>query len=195
MIPSTPLVVLRPEGIYLAPDDISPGLLYDYELGGLALEDASEGLEYQNWVCWFDGASVRAKPVSDTGNGTVLISITGVTRLSFALDLDMRPYVAYTLSDGVSRFYWYNPALPAHTTSVYTGTRTPRVCYDDKRSSSMFTSDIVIAYLKGSDLCYRQQRDNFTVEYTRYTDLPLSARLINVGKTTAHQLQFEIALT
>lgn len=181
---------------FLEPDDRTPGLLHDYEMGGLALDDASEDLTYQEWLCYLDtdGQTVRVRPVSGSGDGTSILVQPGITRLSFALDVDMKPSLAYVTTGADVFFRWYNPTMSAYETLTVAGARTPRVCWDDKRPANIANGDILLAYLRDDNLCYRQRRGLYTTEHVLASGLPTMARLVNVGMTYENRLQFQLAM-
>ena len=168
-----------------------PGRLYDYEYSGVALNDGTQGLEVQYWVCWANRqGEIRVKPVTEPGNGTLLITAVGVTRLSFSFDRNMQPAVAYELG-GAVYFYWFNSVTGAYTTTVYAGGRTPRVCHDDRRASAADRSDVVLVYLKEDQLVYRVQRDRYLTEHILRSGLPRTMKLVNLGMNRRFRVQIE----
>lgn len=167
--------------------------LRDFETGGIALNDASEGLQYQVWHArvvrnvdtGLDDIIVGAESVADT----VVYSGTDITQLSIAFDRNMRLHYAWVES-GDCKLHWYDSVAEEMTTTNFGSTFiTPRLTHDDKRELQSAKSDIIFAYLKGGDLCYRQQRDRFDTERVLKADTG-SAGLIKIGMNTANRLQF-----
>lgn len=192
MLPYNTLSSRPVPGPYLLGDDVQGGQLYDFERGGLAIQDASQGIDLQTWVCWYDRENnIRVKPLSTAGNGQILITTTGVKRLSFAFDRNMQPAVAYQKAEGVY-FYWYDTSIPGFVTTFYAGSRTPRLAHDDKLYFASSRSDVLLCYLRDAGLYMRLQRERYTVEYTLRTDLSKAARLVNMGMTEQRRVQFEM---
>ncbi len=165
----------------------------DYEDGGIAIQDPSEGLLYQVW---------RARIVNNpsTGNDeiyigaeeveeTLFLAATSITEVSLAFDRNMNLNVAY-VQGGDAKLYWYDSALPGYTTTDYgTTITTPRITHDDKRPLQTNQSDVILGYLKDGDLCYRQQRDRYDTEYVLQEDVE-STGLIKLGLNKSLRLQF-----
>lgn len=187
ILSSTPVV-----GSYFEPDSKQAGMLFDFEMGGIAIQDPSQGLLYQLWVCWYTrNGEIRVRPASGSGTGTLIAVEPGVRRLSFSFDRNMQPAVAWELTDRV-KFRWFDSTVPGFTISEYVGGRTPRVYHDDKRAISTATSDVLLAYLKDDQLIAREQRDRYLVEYVLRAGLPDTLRLNRVGMTTQNRIQFEL---
>ena len=192
MLPDSVLSSLVVPGSYRESSDPVTGMLYDFELGGGAINDGALGLEYQTWACWYDRSNnVRVAPLSALASSVILFNVAGVKRLSFSFDSNMQPAVAYETSSGVF-FYWFDSAAPGYVTTSYPGARTPRVTHDDKRDFESGKSDVLLTYLLDDELVYRQQRDRYLVAYTLRTGLPRSLRLVRAGMNTKYRVQFEL---
>jgi hypothetical protein len=75
---------------------------------------------------------------------------------------------------------------------VFVEQRSPRLTLDDKRSSQFGNSDVMFGYMRGQSLCYRQQRDRYTIERVLRTDLPEDIRLKNIGMMSNWRLKFNL---
>lgn len=179
---------------YLFPDATDPpDRLTDYELGGVALSDASLGLQVQRWICRADNDTGVVYLGAETVPETVLFTAEGITELSLAFDQNMRPFVAFTQL-GQAKYRWYDTVLGANRiTELDPEDRTPKCCMDDKRAwqVSQGANDIILAYLRGDSLYYRQQRERYEVERLLATGLE-GKRLLKVGMNEAMRLQFEL---
>lgn len=175
----------------MSPDNQGVGALYDYERGGVALNDPSQGLNVKDWVCFLDGSDVRVQ--SDLDPSIVIFTQAGIVSLSFCFDQNMRPCVTYETSAGVF-IRWYDSAIPNYVTTAFgTGLRNPRVCLDDKRLTQFaLKSDIIFAYIRNGALCYRQQRDRFGTEYILQYGIANSIKLNNIGMNKVLRLQFDL---
>ena len=172
----------------LSPDSLQSSTGYDYELGGVGLNDPSQGLQVQTWVAYQVGADIIVADEAD--NETVVTSPGAVDSLSLAFDQNMQPAIAYEQS-GASHLYWFDTTIPGFVTLDFPGVRTPRLCMDEKRALNISQSDIILAYIRDDRLYYRQQRDRFTVE--REPDDTYDAtglRLRNVGMGDNNRLHF-----
>lgn len=176
-------------GAFLYPDSLTESPLVDYEQGGVALNDPSQGLQVQRWTLTVDGGDFVVTP--DCGSPSVVLSVSGtITTASLAFDRNMRPYLAYTL-DSVVHLYWYDTEISDFADMTVAGASYPRLTHDDKRDLQSASSDIIFAYLLDGDLCYRQQRDRFQTE--RVLAESVVGRLRNIGLSDVGRLQFELS--
>ena len=161
--------------------------LVDFEEGGVALNDSSEGLQVQVWRIEIVGGSEFIISAPNT-MATTLFSAAGSTEVSLAFDQNMRPAVAF-VQDGVAKFRFFDALVGAQVIREYPGAVNPRCTLDDKRPSQSAASDIILAYTISGALYYREQRDRFNVEYLLSPTTP--GKLVKVGMSTGNRLQFE----
>lgn len=178
---------------YRSPDTLDlPNRLTDFELGGVALQDASQGLQVQRWTCRAESETGIVYLGAENVPEIPLFTADGITDLSLAFDQNMRPFVAFTQLNQ-AKFRWYDTVLGANRiTELDPNDRTPRCCMDDKRpwQVSQGANDVILAYLRGDSLYYRQQRERYEVERFLASGLE-GKRLIKVGMNIAWRLQFE----
>lgn len=163
--------------------------MVDYEMAGINHLDTSQGLMAKIWKCWYDDNRVKVQP--EGGAVTDLFVALRITELALAFDQNMRWSVAY-IQDGMLKLRWYDSQVGAHVISEFADCRNPRLTLDDKRPGATGRSDIILAYLRGNNLCYRQQRDRFGVEYTLRDDLYPYATLGDIGMTQNLRMKFEL---
>lgn len=175
----------------LDPDFRVSSPLVDWESGGVAIGDASQGHFVKNWRCYMDG--VRVMVQADADEPVALFSAGGISELSLAFDQAMHDCVAYTQA-GVARLRWYDTLVGEHVITEFAGARNMRVTLDDKRPLQIDKSDIIVAYLRGNALYVRQQRERFATEYLVRDDLYPHAVLRNIGMNLKWRLQFDLAL-
>lgn len=163
--------------------------LIDFEVGGVALYDSSEGLRVQTWRSAYEDGSVVCYDGDE--NRYVLFSRPGVVALGLAFDQLMAPFVAFQDAGGVA-YWWFNPATSVMEFSPYLpgSTSAPRCTLDDTRELASGWSDIILAYMRGRDLCYRQQRDNYAIERVLEEDAGSSLMAIGMAKNLS--LQFRL---
>lgn len=175
----------------LSPDNRDRSdLLLDYELGGVALNDPSGGLQVQPWEAWSDGAHVWVAPSPGRTPTTLLLTGSGITEISFAFDQNMRVTVAY-VEAGTTKLFWFDTSVGAMVTTSYAGASSPMLALDDKRPVATLggSSDVLFFYILGGDLRYRQQRDRFNTERTLATLPPTSTRINRVGMGANNRMQ------
>lgn len=182
--------LLSPRQLRLASD-----LLLDYELGGIALNDSSQGLEVQTWTCNCDGHNFVITSASDPAGTNILTVAGNVVDMSFTFDQNMRQFVAYTLDDGTSWFFWFDSLSHGFvTTQLPAGSISPRCTLDDKRPQNVLSSDIILAYVNhgAQSMYFRQQRDRYLIEYDLIDFSSSTSRLINIGLSTVNRMQFNL---
>lgn len=163
-------------------------LLVDYEQGGVALQDASQGLQVQLWTLRYEDGDflLSAENVPET----VLFSRPGVEQIGLAFDNNMAPFVAFQDAGGVA-CRWFDPSQGEFVISDYlpAGSHSPRCTLDEKRELLDPWRDIILAYLRDGNLYYRQQRDNYGIERLLTDEYDLT-RLAAVGMNRQNSLQF-----
>lgn len=190
MLPGT-LTVNGPHGPFLPPDDLGYSRLLDFEDGGVALGDASQGLTGYVWEVSAHGDDIRVR--RDAGAYTTLFSMPHAYELALAFDQNMRPVVAVSTRTKDLHLYWYDPIAGAHVLTALGHGRSPRLTLDDKRPGADQYNDVILGYVSGKVVKYRQQRDRFAAEYSVVSGIPGHARLHQLGMGTNLRLQFKVA--
>ena len=178
---------------FFAPRDrrTAQQLLVDYEEGGIALNDTSQGLQYQVWTGQVDANGHFILSPASGGQVTVL-TVPNVTEWSFTFDQNMNPFFTWTDGTGASWFYWFDPVGNAFvTTQLPAGSANCRCSLDDKRKVNQSSSDILLSYIRAGALYLRQQRDRYAIEYQLSTALT-GKRQVQAGLNTILRYQFEI---
>lgn len=191
MIPDERLSTESQPADYYAPDNLDPpSSLVDYEMGGPGLSDATGGLRQKVWTLRAYGETGEVYISAPGVFETLLFTAPGITELSLAFDQNMRPFVAFVQS-GQAKFRWYDTVAEANQiTSLDPTDISPRCTMDDKRDSAteLGTNDIILTYVRGGNLYYRQQRDRFETERLLYEGVP--GRLLRVGMHRGNRLQW-----
>jgi hypothetical protein len=185
---STPALPSR----LLTPDDVGrPLRTEDYELGGIALSDPTQGLQVQNWRARLVGDEIRISPAPYDVE-TVLITDTGITELSLAFDQNMKPVLAY-MAQNQAKLWWYDSLAGEQVTTILpAGVRSPYLAMDDKRDFANGSNDVILAYIIGNRLCTRQQRDRYNIETTRKWFVGNAVSIRRMGMSAGLRLQFEL---
>jgi len=194
MIPQNVLSTTPDPDAFRPPHDRVKERLIDYELGGRAIQDPSEGLEVKVWTAEADEQTGSIMLSAPGVTPVEVLVVPGVQEISLAFDQNMQPALAYVTADGAF-LYWFDATLPGFTTlALPAGSRSPRISLDDKRATQTAISDIVLAYIRGDKLYARAQRDRFSIEY-ELAEIPLAEYRelgqigMNVGALPRFQFQ------
>lgn len=194
MLPPNGFSTVPHPGTFLSPDDSDRDLLQDFEYGGIAINDPSQGLRVKVWSAYYTKATkeVRLRTLDGAVN-TLMFSVNNLTELSFAFDQNMQPVFAY-MQDGVLRFRWFDSVPAAIVTTQYAGATSPFVTLDDKRAEQTSNSDILLAYLRAGSAYYRLQRERFAVEHAIPGAIPSEgvSRITNFGMTDKNRVELLI---
>lgn len=193
-LPGDALSAVAAPAAFLSPDDDGrPARTIDFERGGIALNDPSAGLNYQNWRLRVVGNDLLVSPDPYTVETTVL-TVASVNECALAFDQNMNPTIAYVVGTQ-AYLYWYDTALEAMTTTTLASdVRSPFLSMDDKRdaATSMGSNDVLLFYLRSSQLCYRQQRERYQTERVLKTFAGPRVTISKVGMNAGNRLQVEI---
>jgi hypothetical protein len=193
MLPGNVASTVAVPSEFTPPDDQVSSPLIDFERGGLALNNPSLGLNYQNWSCFVAPNGLDVQVQAESGAPITIFQQAAIETLTFTFDQNMRPCVAYQIGD-VVYLRWYDSVPQAFVVTAFANIRDPKLALDDKRITQLaLNSDIIFAYISGTNLCYRQQRERFNTERVIRTGLPASLGLKNIGMGRNLRLQFEIA--
>lgn len=170
--------------------------LQDWELAGIALGDASAGLDVKLWHCVLEidkDTSVGSVYVEAPGVAkTFLFSGVDITEVALAFDQNMNPFVAYQQGTA-ARYFWFDPLIPGMThTTLPAGCRDLRCTMDEKRLFDIANSDIVLSYIQSGNLCVRYQRDRYLVETILKAGAGSEAQLVSMAMNNGRRLQWRI---
>lgn len=175
------------------PRNVPRAALVDYEYGGVALQDPSQGLRYQVWKCEYIEEQVVLSAPEVTA--APLITVPNIVELSFTFDQNMNPFVAYELANGDAKFYWFDSTIPGFTTTTLPAdSASPRCALDDNRALEIPISDILLAYVRAGSLYFRMQRERFLTEH-ELSDSIGGSRLLQIGLNEQLRMQFLMSST
>lgn len=145
--------------------------LQDFEQGGIAIGDPTQGLNVQTWELRVLGNDVRVRPYPN-GAYTTLFAEVGIQEIGLSFDQNMNPTIAYKAGN-LCKLRWYDPTpgKQKFVTTGLPGVRDIKICLDDKRSARRDFSDILVFYLRDDPsvqpqkLYMRAQRDRYGIEY------------------------------
>lgn len=182
MIPNNALSSQPVQEAFLVPTRLNA--LIDYEWGGIGIGNVLTGRSSHLWR----SAYVNGQIILSNGIQThTVATIANVQSISFAFDLNMNPYVAYTLVDGRCFFQWHDPIVGNSTTTEYVGVSDMQLTLDDFRPTQNAQADVILAYIKQGILCVRNQRERFDMEHS----LGQFDGLLQMGMMQNHRLGFK----
>lgn len=189
MIPDDVLSTTPVPAQFLFPRNIPRRPLIDYEYGGVDIQDGTQGIRVKVWRGeYLDGSIVLS---ADGVPATTIITVPGISDFQFTFDRNMNPFIAYELTDGTCRYYWFDSLVSDFVTSTLpAGSITPRCCHDDNRDLETQTSDIILAYCRSGNLYYREQRERYTTEHFLSDQAPNG--LVQIGLTRGLRMQFQL---
>ncbi|MBN7822253.1 hypothetical protein [Bowmanella yangjiangensis] len=206
MMPSNVFSTDQVRGRYIGARGLGITATQDYHDGGIALNDASQGLQYQRWrVRLFDAGEANSRAMLSSPNTPEfeLYAVPYMTEVSLSFDQNMRPALAYVIPAG-SRLWWYDSVVSGMVVTSVDG-QTPRIAMDDGRflaTEGYQRNDIILGYKRSGALYYRQQRDRFLIERDPTASIPepqrtqqraliaASGGLIKIGLSRQLRLQF-----
>ena len=186
MIPNNAFTTTPVIGTFLYLQDTVYTPLTQTVMGGIAISDPSKGRLYQPWSVNYDGTNILVNP--NTAAAVFTMAVPNVVAVSLAFDSNMGIVLAWITSAGIAVLYYYDSIAVAYTTHSFPGVTSCRLCVDDPADYFVGSSDVIFGYTNGTNLCYRQQRDRYLIEYTI---APSTKLLMRMGPTTANRLQFE----
>lgn len=160
--------------------------LSDVHLGGVALGDPSQGLNFQLWTAFTDGTRIWLQAPNTPP--FVFLTAPGSVWVALAFDQNARAFVAYADQLGNANYYWFDTTIQAYRLTPISGVvRRVFAALDDNRPITISGSDIILAYVRAGTLFMRVQRDRFGVEYNLGA---APAGLVQIGMNTAFRFQF-----
>ena len=173
-----------------------PPLILDREMGGVALSNGQGGLEVREWTAECVAGVVSIFPTDAPGDAVVVLTDASITGISLTFDQNMNWALAYEVP-GAVKLSWYDAAIPARSTLVLTGSRSPFLSMDDKRrfATSASTNDMLLFYVRGSVIYYRQQADRFTVERALRTFVGPNINIRAAGMTVPPNRRMVVSVT
>ncbi len=193
MIPGNAMSSEPALSTFIPPDDLYDwcSRTIDWEAGGIALNDPTQGLRAYAWRI----RAVGAQAVLDVPEAPGIAAVTlftasaPITEISFTFDLNMQPVVAY-VSGGVAAFWYYDTFVSGYSTLLLPDATSPRCLVDDRRNTQELNADVLLFYIRDGFLWERIQRDRYLIEYQMAeTD---SVAIARVGFTRGFRIQIEL---
>jgi hypothetical protein len=163
-------------------NEVRTDAFIDFELGGIAIGDASQGLLVKKWECAYEDEQIK---IGYENHFETVLTVEKVTYLSFAFDINMRPIIAY-VADGNCHLWWYDSQQSEQVNTNLGACIFPQLSLDEKRSALSANADVIFAYIRNSKLYMRIQRERFQIEH----EITQAKRLIQIGMMTNYRFGF-----
>jgi hypothetical protein len=173
-------------------DELAWQRYLDYEQGGVDVQDASLGLDYQTWRLDAQGSQLVLRALT-TGAAYLLLD-TGVEdmqHVALAFNQNMDWQVAWEDGNAV-KMRWLDTLTEQYETWTESGAYGPGLALDDRRDELRSESDVLFFYLRQGALYHRRQRDRYQVEYPLGAVDPTSVTVGRVGMQVNQRLRVEI---
>lgn len=191
MMPGNVLSNVSLPSAFLPPRDVMPRLpLVDQHEGGIALNDASQGLRVQVWTATVDGSgniqvAAPSAPIPQT-----IVNVPGVDWIGLAFDTNMRIFLCWTVG-GAAQYRWFDSVGSAFVISTLpAGSARPMCALDDERPALTSSADILLSYVRANTLFMRMQRDRYGIEYDLTDVTGLTFHQMGMNRTNRFQFQF-----
>lgn len=176
------------DGPFLAPYNERFNPFRQNVLGGISLNNGSQGRMVQQWTIWYD-KDINYIFVGPKDQSPVWSRPEpGVLGLSLAFDNNMNLVIAYRKIDGCY-LYYYNTLSSGYTTRFFPDATACRVAVDDPRDFNNGNSDVIFVYTLNNKLYYRQQRDRYDIEYFI---ADTKRQLQRAGPTSGYRFKIEL---
>jgi hypothetical protein len=164
----------------------------DYEEAGVALNNTSEGMQYQLWTFSTNGTDILVDAPNQPAP-TILLSPGSIVSVRGCFDQNMNPFVAYSRLEQWN-YWWFDTTVGHMVTSQLPGSVNSVVCtLDDKRPWEASKSDICLIYTNNGNLYYRRQRDRYATEYLLKASI--NGTLVKASMNGIERLQIKLRAT
>lgn len=166
--------------------------LIDYADGPIALQNPFSGLDFQVWKTesYQDVVNDRIVLSAPTVPEFVVYTGQGITEVSLAFDINANFCLAF-VEAGVAKLLWYDSTVANHVITEFgSDVSHPRIALDETRPFNSANADIIFAYIRDNQLCYRQQRDRYTIE--RVLSSGPWIALDRIGMGSGWRFQFQV---
>ena len=180
MIPYNEFIVIDGYKRLTSPESSKITGLYDYDTGGIAVGDASEGLDSYNWELTVSGSIARLNKF-----GGIAISVFTFPSVpidvAFCFDQSMHPVIAWQDSNDTVYLRRFNAATSSFITDVIGSGKCPRLVLDIKDLAIINESDVILTYIADNTLYYRIQREGYSIPHSIVSNLNPLQRLARIG--------------
>lgn len=176
---------------FLPPTLINKNRMRDAELGGVGINNPSEGLMVQDWTFFVDADVIKCFAPNQTSPHTIT-SGNGIIEIAGAFDRNMNPCVAYIDNTG-AYLYYFDTVTLGYIRLPINGARSLGLTQDDKRPDASTWSDVVLTWIgEGNVAYYSFQRDRFLISHAIPVQDPLTSEdvILTFGMDKGMRLQW-----
>lgn len=168
---------------------IESGWRYRVPVRSRPLESFTTDTFGRNFRFWVEAGVLWSQ--QDGGQPVSELPLPDAVRISACYDQNGRLHVVYNTATSCF-FRWYDSQAGGITTTEYPGLVDAHCILDDPREGWNSSSDVVLAYISGGWLRFREQRDRFLMERTPANGQATGLRLIAVAMNDQNRLQFQM---
>lgn len=165
----------------------------DVNMGGIWVNDTSEGLDYQGWLFFVEGGTIRCKPFNENRIHNI-ITVGNTEDIAGAFDRNMNPCVAYKVGDNCF-FYYFDTVTLSYVTIPIQNCRSFGLTHDDTREFSSAISDVILTWVTNDNILYYAiQRERFQINHVIPTPEAIQSDdgVETFGMNTVNRLQWDI---
>lgn len=151
-----------PKGEWAEPMARRSRPLEAFSKGAEVVGQTSAGdLNTRDWrIDYVDGSVVLS---SEGVAPSVLFSRPDITHVSLSFDQSNNPHVAFVQAG--QSYFWYFDTVANSYQFMPLNSGAPFTVLDDKREMNRSNSDVLVSYMRGSDLYARVQRERYETEH------------------------------
>lgn len=189
MIPYSTFVLTDDYTRLTQPESLKKTGLVDYERGGVALGNSSEGLSRYDWT--FKVINKTQGMLSREGVPEIMVHefSTKPLDVAFCFDQSMNIVLAWQDKDFILYLKRYSSATNSFQVLNLGIGKCPRLTLDEKRAEFISNSDVILGYIANNTLLYRIQREGYLTPHVIEENMLPSQRLARIG-VKGFRLQF-----
>lgn len=168
-------------------------LKYDLEQGGVALNDASQGLTAKPWKAYYKNNKVYIHPTDDPLAAVELFEANRVSEITLSFDFNMQPIVAYMQND-ILKLWWHDGTVNQKVILEFPGNKSPLLVFDERRPKHTTIADVLLFYVRDNKIYCRQMRDRFLQEYIWLEESEPIQRILSAGMNAGYRMQLTYSL-
>ena len=161
-----------------------------YTQGGPEFANAALGLMGYVWKAYVDEQDQIIVKREDLDELHVITTKQNITQLDLTIDQNMLPFLTY-VANGLPYYYHFNASNSTYSeVALDPSIKFPRCELDMREEHNIPSSDIILAYTRDGNLCYRVQRERFSKEYIIATD-PNKTMLWRIGRLVDERFGYQ----
>lgn len=161
-----------------------------YTQGGPEFANTALGLMGYVWKAYVDEQDQVIVKREDLDELHIITTKQNITQLDLTIDQNMRPFLTY-VADGLPYYYHFNAEDSTYSeVALDPSIKFPRCELDIRENHNISESDIILAYTRDGNLCYRLQRERFGKEHIIATN-PKKTMLWRIGRLVDYRFGYQ----